>query len=151
RAASPILVPRRGTVEEIGPLERGVLLYSQWHHGKSAATPPPLPQLLEPPKAQESQENHRRDYRNHPREEQWRVPGEPPSSDSAEAPGSRSDKPTGPAGSRPRLSRSSHGPRDPKPRDTPPPKRRPNRELRYTFDIMLLGDIFYKVLNTNNR
>ncbi|MEQ2227126.1 hypothetical protein ILYODFUR_034554 [Ilyodon furcidens] len=47
-------------------------------------------------KAQEPQVNHRRDYRNPPREEQWRVPGEPPSSHNAEAPGSRSDEPTGP-------------------------------------------------------
>ncbi|KAK5606295.1 hypothetical protein CRENBAI_023885 [Crenichthys baileyi] len=45
--------------------------------------------IQRPPKAQEPQENHRRDYRNPPREEQWRVPGEPRSSDSAEAPGSR--------------------------------------------------------------
>ncbi|MEQ2301520.1 hypothetical protein AMECASPLE_036931 [Ameca splendens] len=68
-----------------------------------------------PPKSQEPHENHRRNYRNPPKEEQWRVPGEPPSNDSAEAPGSRSDEPTGPAGSRPRVSRSSHGPRGPRP------------------------------------
>ncbi|KAK5606090.1 hypothetical protein CRENBAI_000654 [Crenichthys baileyi] len=81
--------------------------------------------IQRPPKAQEPQENHRRDYRNPPREEQWRVPGKPPSSDSAEAPGNRSDEPTGPAGSRPLPSRSSHGPRDPRPRDTPPQDRGP--------------------------
>ncbi|MEQ2297111.1 hypothetical protein AMECASPLE_031336 [Ameca splendens] len=83
--------------------------------------------IQRPPKAQEPQENHRRDYRNPPGEEQWRVPREPPSSDSGEAPGGRSDESTGPAGSRPRPSRSSHGPRGPRPRDTPPPKQRPDR------------------------
>ncbi|MEQ2253598.1 hypothetical protein ILYODFUR_033869 [Ilyodon furcidens] len=31
---------QRGTVEEIGPLERGVLLYSQWHHGSPLLPPP---------------------------------------------------------------------------------------------------------------
>ncbi|KAK5606374.1 hypothetical protein CRENBAI_022214 [Crenichthys baileyi] len=41
------------------------------------------------------------------------IPGEPPSSYSAEAPGSCGDKPTGPAGTRLRQSRFSHGPRDP--------------------------------------
>ncbi|MEQ2297044.1 hypothetical protein AMECASPLE_030698 [Ameca splendens] len=76
------------------------------------------------PKAQEPQENHHRDYHNPPTEEQWRVPGEPPR---AEAPGSRNDEPTGPAGSGLRSSRSSHGPRGPRPRDTPPPKQRPDR------------------------
>ncbi|MED6258748.1 hypothetical protein ATANTOWER_011846 [Ataeniobius toweri] len=83
--------------------------------------------IQRPPRAQEPQENHRRDYCNPSREEQWRVPGERPSSHSAEAPGSCSDEATGPTGSRLRPNRSSHGPRDPRPRDTPPPKQRPNR------------------------
>ncbi|KAK5610761.1 hypothetical protein CRENBAI_026869 [Crenichthys baileyi] len=48
------------------------------------------------PRAQEPQENHRRDYGNPPREEQERVPGEPASSHSAEAPGGCSDDPQTP-------------------------------------------------------
>ncbi|MEQ2305564.1 hypothetical protein AMECASPLE_039195 [Ameca splendens] len=72
-----------------------------------------------PPRAQEPQENHRRDYRN--------PPGEPPSSHSAKAQGSCSDEPTGPASSRLRPSRSSPGPRDPRPRDITFPKQRANR------------------------
>ncbi|MEQ2302973.1 hypothetical protein AMECASPLE_012060, partial [Ameca splendens] len=68
--------------------------------------------IQRPLRAQEPQENHRQDYRNPPREEQGRIPGEPPSSHSAEAPGSCSDEPIGSAGSRLRPSRSSHGPRD---------------------------------------
>ncbi|MED6273956.1 hypothetical protein CHARACLAT_011618 [Characodon lateralis] len=52
---------------------------------------------------------------------------EPPSSHSAEAPGSCSDEPTGPAGSHLRRSRSSHGPRHPRPRVTSLPKQRPDR------------------------
>ncbi|MED6234004.1 hypothetical protein ATANTOWER_020412 [Ataeniobius toweri] len=83
--------------------------------------------IQRPPRAQGPQENHRQDYRNPPREEQGRVPGEPPSSHSAEAPESCSNEPTGPAGSHLCLSRSSHGPRDPRPRDISLPKQRPNR------------------------
>ncbi|MEQ2226772.1 hypothetical protein ILYODFUR_030772 [Ilyodon furcidens] len=71
-----------------------------------------------PPRAQQPQENHCWDDRNLPREELRRAPGESHSRHSAEAPGSCSDKPTGPASSRLRQSRSSHGPRDPRPRDT---------------------------------
>ncbi|MEQ2253524.1 hypothetical protein ILYODFUR_033049, partial [Ilyodon furcidens] len=56
-----------------------------------------------------------------------RISGEPPSSHSAEAPGSCSDDPTGPTGSRVRPSRSSHGPRDPRLRDISLPKQRPDR------------------------
>ncbi|MEQ2305393.1 hypothetical protein AMECASPLE_037387 [Ameca splendens] len=73
--------------------------------------------IQRPPRAQEPQENHHQDYHNPPREEQGRIPGEPPSSHSAEAPGSSNDEPTGPTGSRLCPSRSSHGPRDPRPRD----------------------------------
>ncbi|MED6245140.1 Regulator of G-protein signaling 6, partial [Ataeniobius toweri] len=62
-----------------------------------------------------------------PREDQGRGAGEPPSSHSAEAPGSCSNEPTGPAGSRLCPSRSSHGPRDPRPQDITLPKQRPNR------------------------
>ncbi|MEQ2308226.1 hypothetical protein AMECASPLE_026070 [Ameca splendens] len=76
--------------------------------------------IQRPPRAQEPQENHRWDYCNPSREE-------PPSSHSAEAPGNCSDEATGPTGSRLRPNRSSHGPRDPRPRDTPLPKQRPNR------------------------
>ncbi|MEQ2226639.1 hypothetical protein ILYODFUR_029318 [Ilyodon furcidens] len=65
-----------------------------------------------PPRTQEPQENHCREYRNPHREEQGKVPEEPPSSHSAKAPGSCSDKPTGPAGSRLCQSKSCHGPRD---------------------------------------
>ncbi|MEQ2250300.1 hypothetical protein ILYODFUR_038551 [Ilyodon furcidens] len=57
--------------------------------------------IQRPARAQEPHENHRRDYHNPPREEQRIIPGEPPSSHSAEAPGSCSP------------SRSSKGPRDP--------------------------------------
>ncbi|MEQ2300436.1 hypothetical protein AMECASPLE_025426 [Ameca splendens] len=39
RWASP--VPVVTVVEEIEPLERWGVLYGQWHHGKSAVTPPP--------------------------------------------------------------------------------------------------------------
>ncbi|KAK5614397.1 hypothetical protein CRENBAI_026014 [Crenichthys baileyi] len=45
------------------------------------------------PRAWVPQKNHHWDYRNPPREEQGRVPGEPPSSHIAEAPGSCSDEP----------------------------------------------------------
>ncbi|MEQ2292616.1 hypothetical protein AMECASPLE_024839 [Ameca splendens] len=48
---------------------------------------------IDVPRAQGPQENHWRDYSNLPREEQGRVPGKPPSSHSAEAPGSCCDKP----------------------------------------------------------
>ncbi|MEQ2304789.1 hypothetical protein AMECASPLE_030947, partial [Ameca splendens] len=68
---------------------------------------------IQRPRAQEPPENHCRDYRNPPREEQGRVPGEPPSNHSAEAPGSCRDEFTGPAGSRLHQSRPSHVPRDP--------------------------------------
>ncbi|MED6258112.1 hypothetical protein ATANTOWER_003106 [Ataeniobius toweri] len=44
--------------------------------------------IKRPPRAQEPQGNHCRDYRNPAREEQGRVTGEPPSSHRAEAPGS---------------------------------------------------------------
>ncbi|MED6234425.1 hypothetical protein ATANTOWER_029753 [Ataeniobius toweri] len=83
--------------------------------------------IQRPPRAQESQENHCQDYRNPPREEQGRVPGEPPSNHSAEAPGSWSDEPTGPAGSHLRPSRSSHGPRDPRHWDISLPKQSTDR------------------------
>ncbi|MEQ2229797.1 hypothetical protein ILYODFUR_022510 [Ilyodon furcidens] len=81
--------------------------------------------IQRPLRAQEPQENHRWDYRNPPREEQGRIPGEPPSSHSTEAPGSCSDEPTSPASSRLRPRRSSHGPRDPRPRDISLPSRGP--------------------------
>ncbi|MEQ2253347.1 hypothetical protein ILYODFUR_031132 [Ilyodon furcidens] len=83
--------------------------------------------IQRPPRAQEPQENHRRDYRNPPREDQGRIPGEPPRSQSAEAPRSCSDEPTGPASSCLRPSRSNHGPRDPRPRDISLLKQRPDR------------------------
>ncbi|MED6252916.1 hypothetical protein ATANTOWER_019307 [Ataeniobius toweri] len=73
------------------------------------------------PRAQEPQENHCRDYHNTHKEERGRVPGEPPSSHSAEAQRSCSD-----------LwaclfeSKSSHGPRDPRPRDISLPRQRPD-------------------------
>ncbi|MED6291027.1 hypothetical protein CHARACLAT_019427 [Characodon lateralis] len=44
----------------------------------------PAIDIQRPPRAQVPQENHRRDYRNHLREEQGRVPGEPASGHSAE-------------------------------------------------------------------
>ncbi|KAK5601358.1 hypothetical protein CRENBAI_000798 [Crenichthys baileyi] len=47
--------------------------------------------MQRPPRAQEPQKNHRRDHRDPPREEQERITGEPPSSHTAEAPGSCSD------------------------------------------------------------
>ncbi|XP_047242554.1 uncharacterized protein LOC124881098 [Girardinichthys multiradiatus] len=81
--------------------------------------------IQRPPRAQEPRENHCRDYRNSPREEQWRVPGEPPSSHNAEASWSCSDEPTGLASSHLRPSRSSHGPRDPRPRNISLPSRGP--------------------------
>ncbi|MEQ2279187.1 hypothetical protein AMECASPLE_006831 [Ameca splendens] len=83
--------------------------------------------IQRPPRAQEPQGNHPWDYCNPTREEQGRAPGEPPSSHSVEAPGSRSDEPTGPANSRLRPIRSSHGARDPRPRNISLPKQRPDR------------------------
>ncbi|MED6265563.1 hypothetical protein CHARACLAT_026767 [Characodon lateralis] len=77
------------------------------------------------PRAQEPQGNHPWDYLNPPREEQGKVPGEP--LNSAKAPGSCIDKPTAPSGSRLHQSKSSHGPRDPRPRDISLPKERPHR------------------------
>ncbi|MEQ2291368.1 hypothetical protein AMECASPLE_012756 [Ameca splendens] len=85
--------------------------------------------IRRPHRAREPQEDHRRDYRNPCKEEQRRAQGEPPSSHSAEAPGSCSDKPTGPASSRLRRSRSSHGPRDPRPWGKSSPKQGPNIAL----------------------
>ncbi|MEQ2252061.1 hypothetical protein ILYODFUR_017799 [Ilyodon furcidens] len=83
--------------------------------------------IQRPSRAQEPQENYRWDYRNTPREEQGRVPGEPPSSHSAKDPWNCSNERTGPASSRLRKSRSSHGPRDPRPQNTSLPKQRPDR------------------------
>ncbi|MED6244874.1 hypothetical protein ATANTOWER_026287, partial [Ataeniobius toweri] len=83
--------------------------------------------IQRPPRAQEPQENHHRDYHNPPREEQGRAPGEPPSSHSVKAPGSFSDEPTGPPAADYARGRSSHGPRDLRPRDTSLSKQRPNR------------------------
>ncbi|MEQ2281522.1 hypothetical protein AMECASPLE_031321 [Ameca splendens] len=48
------------------------------------------------PRAQEPQEIHRWDYRNHPREEQGRVLREPSSSHSAEAQGAPATSPQAP-------------------------------------------------------
>ncbi|MEQ2241796.1 hypothetical protein ILYODFUR_029015 [Ilyodon furcidens] len=81
--------------------------------------------IQRPPRAQEPRENHCWDYRNFPREEQGRAPGEPPSCHNAEAPWSCSDEPTGLASSRLRPSRSSRGPRDPRPRNISLPSRGP--------------------------
>ncbi|MEQ2216791.1 hypothetical protein XENOCAPTIV_022345 [Xenoophorus captivus] len=50
-----------------------------------------------------------------------------PSSRSEEAPGSCSDEPTGPAGSRLRWCRSRNGPRDLRPLGTSPPSRGPTK------------------------
>ncbi|MEQ2241382.1 hypothetical protein ILYODFUR_024726 [Ilyodon furcidens] len=97
--------------------------------------------IQRPPRAQEPQKNHCRDYRNPPREEQGRVPGEPPSIHSAEAPGSCNNKPTGPAGSRLRPSRSSHGPRDPRPRNISLPKQRPDRAQGYRPRQAAIGSV----------
>ncbi|MEQ2315674.1 hypothetical protein AMECASPLE_024854 [Ameca splendens] len=83
--------------------------------------------IQRPSRAQEPQDNHRRDYCNPPRDKQGRVPGEPPSSRIAEAPGRCSDKPTGPAGSRLHPWKSSNGPRDPRPWDISLTKQRPDR------------------------
>ncbi|MED6249605.1 hypothetical protein ATANTOWER_016866 [Ataeniobius toweri] len=44
--------------------------------------------IQRPLRAQEHRENHCRDYCNPSRDEQGRIPGEPPSSHNAEAPGS---------------------------------------------------------------
>ncbi|MEQ2226501.1 hypothetical protein ILYODFUR_028086 [Ilyodon furcidens] len=52
--------------------------------------------IQRPLRAQEPQENHRRDYRNPPREEQGRIPGEPPRSHTAEAPGASVTSPQAP-------------------------------------------------------
>ncbi|MEQ2304580.1 hypothetical protein AMECASPLE_028563 [Ameca splendens] len=83
--------------------------------------------IQRPPRTQEPHENHCQDYRNPPKEEQRRVLGEQPSHHSAEAPGSCNDEHTGPASSRLRPSRSSLGPRDPRPQDLSLPKQRPDR------------------------
>ncbi|MED6255123.1 hypothetical protein ATANTOWER_004990, partial [Ataeniobius toweri] len=85
--------------------------------------------IQRPPRAHEPKENHRQDYRKPFREEQGRVPGKPPTGHSAEATQSCSEEPAGPAASCPRPSRSSHGPRDPRPRDISLSKQRPDRAL----------------------
>ncbi|KAK5624006.1 hypothetical protein CRENBAI_021896 [Crenichthys baileyi] len=86
-----------------------------------------------PPRARDPQKDHYMDYRNPPREEQRRAPGKPPSSHSTEAPGSCSNKPTGPVGSRLRRGRYSHGSRDPRPRVTSSPKQWPDRARGLRF------------------
>ncbi|MEQ2311245.1 hypothetical protein AMECASPLE_017884 [Ameca splendens] len=77
-------------------------------------------------RARKPLDDHHWDYRNPPREEQRVAQGEQPSSHSAEAPGNCGNEPSCPASSRLRLSRSSHGPRDPRTQGTSSPKQRPD-------------------------
>ncbi|KAL0149370.1 hypothetical protein M9458_055408 [Cirrhinus mrigala] len=73
------------------------------------------PIIRRPPRARESQENHRRDNRGpHPEKGRGGPGGGSSGSHNADVPGGRGGKPAGSAGSRPHQSRPAPGPGDPR-------------------------------------